>query len=420
MRAAVVSAFDEAPGLQEVPAPEPVGPHEALIEVMAVGLHPRVRSQADGSHYTSTDELPLVPGIDGVGRGVDGKLRYFVLPDTPRGALAEQTVVDLRRTIELADDCDPVQIAAGMNPAMSSWVALRRRVSFEAGQSVMVLAATGNAGQLAVQVAKLLGAGQVTAVGRDANRLAGLLPLGADRTVDLDDDPDTVAAHLGEAGADVDVVIDYLWGRPTADALRAIIPNRTDDAQELRWIQVGSVAGLESPIPSAALRAARLSIVGSGQGSVPTRSILEELPFIAKEITRGSFAINARAVPLSDLETAWAEAGTSRDRIVINPVSLRKERLTCLEYVTCSRYGIRHRRCHVPAAAAGRRADPALPAARSHPGSDRAGSRVAPGGGGAAQDRRSRGAAAGGAPGVAGHHGIPAVHRVAARHDRRP
>ena len=68
------------------------------------GLHPRVRSQANGSHYTSSAELPLVPGVDGVGRAPDGTLRYFVLPDTVMGAMAEQTVIDLRRSVVLPED----------------------------------------------------------------------------------------------------------------------------------------------------------------------------------------------------------------------------------------------------------------------------------------------------------------------------
>ena len=72
---------------------------QVLVDVLAAGLHPRVRSQANGSHDTSTDELPLVPGIDGVGRAPDGGLRYFVLPDTAMGSMAEQTVVDLRRSV---------------------------------------------------------------------------------------------------------------------------------------------------------------------------------------------------------------------------------------------------------------------------------------------------------------------------------
>jgi NADPH:quinone reductase-like Zn-dependent oxidoreductase len=66
---------------------------------------------------------------------------------------------------------------------MSAWGALRRRVPIEAGQSVLVLGATGNAGTMAVQVAKRLGAGRVVGAGRDATRLAALTSVGADVVV---------------------------------------------------------------------------------------------------------------------------------------------------------------------------------------------------------------------------------------------
>jgi NADPH:quinone reductase-like Zn-dependent oxidoreductase len=315
MHAAVVNSFDRPPTYQSIPTPTPQTPDEALVDVLAVGLHPRVRSQADGSHYTSSDELPLVPGIDGVGRAPDGTLRYFVLPDTAIGALAEQTIVDLRRSIVLADGADPVLVAAAMNPAMSSWIALRRRTSFQSGHNVLVLGATGSAGQLAVQVAKHLGAGQVIAAGRRPDRLAGLAELGADVTVSLETDP---TRDLGQAAREVDVVLDYLWGPPTAEAMFSVVMNRTDRGQALTWIEIGSVAGPTAAIPSAALRAARLQIVGSGQGSVPTRDILAELPALATEITNGAFRINARTVPLSDIETAWNDTA-SEERIVITP-----------------------------------------------------------------------------------------------------
>jgi NADPH:quinone reductase-like Zn-dependent oxidoreductase len=312
MKAAVVTRFDQPPRYQEFAVPQPEGPHQLLVDVLASGLHPRVRSQADGSHYTSTDELPLVPGIDGVGRDAEGRLRYFVLPDTAMGAMAEQTVIDRRRSIELPEGTDPVLVAAAMNPAMSSWVALRRRITFEPGRGVMVLGATGNAGRMALQIARHLGASRVVAVGRGEG-LAGLRALGADEVVDLTGDAD----HLAEAGKDVDVVLDYLWGEPAAAALRAIVPARTDDAQALTWVQIGSVAGPDSPIPSAALRATGLQIVGSGQGSVPTRDILAELPSLAAEIGRGSFTVEAQAVPLADVDTVWTRR--SAQRVVITP-----------------------------------------------------------------------------------------------------
>jgi NADPH:quinone reductase-like Zn-dependent oxidoreductase len=317
MKAAVVSSFGTAPRYEEFPVPAAAGDDDMVIDMIAAGLHPRVRSQADGSHYTSTGELPFVPGIDGVGRGADGLLRYFILPDTRVGAMAEQTVIDTRRSIVLPPGSDPVAVAAAMNPAMSSWVALRQRVRFQAGQNVLVLGAAGNAGQLAIQIAKLLGADQIIAAGRGAGRLAGLPALGATGTVLLEGDADTVADRLGRAATDVDVVIDYLWGQPTAAAMVAVVTGRADRGKPLTWIEIGSVAGSTAPVPSAALRAARLQIVGSGQGSVSTREILAELPALAREITEGTFGIDARPAPLFEVEQAWADAARTTQRIVL-------------------------------------------------------------------------------------------------------
>jgi NADPH:quinone reductase-like Zn-dependent oxidoreductase len=317
MYAAVVRSFDLPPRYEEFPTPLPRNEDEILVDVVAAGLHPRVRSQAAGSHYTSTDELPLVPGIDGVGRASDGTLRYFILPDTPMGAMAEQTVIDRRRSIVLPEGSDPVAIAAAMNPAMSSWVALRQRIAFEAGQSVLVLGATGNAGQMAVQVAKQLGAGHVIAVGRGADRLRALLELGADETVALEG-PD-VDRRLGAAAREVDVVIDYLWGPPASEALVTLATHRSDPGRPLTWIQIGSVAGATADIPSAALRATRLQIVGSGQGSVSARDIRAELDELARHVAGGTFRISPRTVPLTDVTAAWADAEGSSHRIVIVP-----------------------------------------------------------------------------------------------------
>jgi NADPH:quinone reductase-like Zn-dependent oxidoreductase len=318
MKAAVVTSFDQPPRYQDFPDPEAVGEHEAVVDVVASALSPRVRSQASGAHYTSTHQLPLVPGIDGVGRTADGRLRYFVLPDTSLGSFAQRTVIDLRRSVDLPPDVDAVTLAAAMNPAMSSWVALRRRIELAVGQRVMVLGATGNAGRLAVQVSRRLGASHVVAVGRDAARLADLGAHHADAIVSLDDDPDAVAEHLADAGRHVDVVLDYLWGEPTADALRAIVPARADDSRPLTWVQIGSVAGRESSIPSAALRATRLQLVGSGQGSVSTRDIVAELTSLAAEVHAGGLFVDASPVPLAGIERVW-RLPLSGPRLVVVP-----------------------------------------------------------------------------------------------------
>jgi hypothetical protein len=128
-----------------------------------------------------------------------------------------------------------------------------------------------------------------------------------------------IASRLGQAAADVDVVIDYLWGEPAAAAMVAVVTSRADRSRPLTWIEIGSVAGPTAPIPSAALRAARLQIVGSGQGSVSTQEIVAELPALAGEITAGTLEVDARPMPLADVEQVWADAATTSQRIVLIP-----------------------------------------------------------------------------------------------------
>jgi NADPH:quinone reductase-like Zn-dependent oxidoreductase len=295
--AAVVSSFDRPPHYQPFDLDLPSGEDQAVVDVLAVGLHPRVRTGASGKHYTSTGKLPMIPGVDGVGRLPDGRLVYFVADDDLAGPMATRTVVDTRRCIPLPDDADIVKIAAAMNPAMSSWVALRRRVPIKPGQSVLILGATGNAGQMAIQVAKRLGAGRVVGAGRDLNRLALLPGLGADAAVSL--------AEVGEAAAEVDLVIDYLWGGPAASAIMEILTARSDRSRELNWIQIGSMAGPTIELPSVALRSANFRLQGNGQGAVSARAYLEELPSLIDEIDRGGLAVTARPVPLADVESVW-------------------------------------------------------------------------------------------------------------------
>ncbi|HXW80351.1 MAG TPA: zinc-binding alcohol dehydrogenase family protein [Acidimicrobiales bacterium] len=319
MHAAVVGSFDHPPRYQTYDAPEPTGPHETLVDVLAVGLHPRVRTDAAGRHYTSTGVLPMIPGIDGVGRWADGRSIYFVVPDGSPGSMAERAVVDSRRAVALPEGADVVKIAAAMNPAMSSWVALRRRVPLQRGQSVLVLGATGNAGAMAVQVARRLGAGRVVGAGRNPERLAELPAVGADEVVALDDDAAATDRRLAAAAADVDIVIDYLWGEPATSAITAILKARSDRSRALDWVEIGAMAGPTIQLPSVALRSANLRIQGNGQGAVPTAAYLAELPSLIEEIDAGGLEVNARAVPLAEVESIWDAPPTPGVRTVLIP-----------------------------------------------------------------------------------------------------
>ncbi|GAB7109821.1 zinc-binding alcohol dehydrogenase family protein [Streptomyces phaeofaciens JCM 4814] len=308
MRAAVLTSYDTPPIYGEYPDPAATGEHDIVVEVLAAGLHHLTRAKANGSHYSSTGTLPLVPGVDAVVRDATGRLRYAALDDTAFGTFAERTVIDVRRSVLLPEGIDPVRIAAAMNPGMSSWVALRRRIAFQEGQRVLILGATGSAGRMAIQIAKRFGAARIIAAGRDITRRKSLPGLGADQVISFDE------VH---AAADVDVVLDFVWGAPAAEAMLPILTARTDRSIPLAWIQIGSIAGETAPIPSAALRAARLHILGSGIGSVSPRDFIAELPELAAAVTEGALDVQARAVPLAQITQAWTDR--SGERLVFVP-----------------------------------------------------------------------------------------------------
>jgi NADPH:quinone reductase-like Zn-dependent oxidoreductase len=319
MNAAVVTSFDEPPHYQPFTAPVPASTDEVLADVLAAGLHPRVRSGATGQHYTSSGTLPMIPGIDGVGRLPNGTLVYFAAADDVLGTMADKAIVDPRRSVELPDGTDVAKVAAAMNPAMSSWVALRRRVPLQPGQTVLVLGATGNAGTMAVQVAKRLGAGRVIGAGRDLTRLQALRPAGADDIIQLTDDADATSAALAAAAAEADIALDYLWGTPAQQAIMALLTARDDRSRALDWIQIGAVAGPTAEIPSVALRSANFRLQGCGQGSVSPRAYLAELPPLVAEITAGTIAVHPNPIPLSKVEEAWTSPETPGERTVLIP-----------------------------------------------------------------------------------------------------
>jgi NADPH:quinone reductase-like Zn-dependent oxidoreductase len=319
MHAAVVTSFEEPPHYRECDVPTPRASGERLVDVLAVGLHPRVRSAAAGRHYTSTGALPMIPGTDGVGRLDDGAVVYFVAGDDVPGSMAERAVVELRRSLPLPDGVDVEKIAAAMNPAMSSWVALRARVPMVPGLSVLVLGATGSAGRMAVQIAKRLGAGRVVGAGRDADRLAHLTEIGADAVVRLTDDADATAMALAAEAADVDIVIDYVWGPPAQQAMMALLTARADRSKALDWIQIGAMAGPTIELPSVALRSANLRVQGNGQGAVSPARYVAELPSLIDELGAGTLVITPKAIPLRDVESAWRSVDVPGERTVLIP-----------------------------------------------------------------------------------------------------
>jgi hypothetical protein len=117
----------------------------------------------------------------------------------------------------------------------------------------------------------------------------------------------------------VDVVIDYLWGKPAERAMMALLMARADRGRALDWVQIGAVAGPNLELASVALRSANLRIQGNGQGAVSTAGYLAELPALIAEINSGGLQIPVRTVPLGDVESAWEEADVPGVRTVLIP-----------------------------------------------------------------------------------------------------
>jgi NADPH2:quinone reductase len=320
MRAAVVSAFDAPPNY--VAFDDPVAAEgEFAVKVTAAGLHPIVKVLANGTHYGSTGELPFVPGVDGAGRLEDGTRVYFGAAHSPYGSFAERSLAPNWMCIPLPDGLDEATAAGIANPAMSSWVALEARAKFVAGESVLILGATGVAGQLAVQIAKRLGARHVVAAGRNQQALEKLKVLGADAIISLDQEHDSlVAAFKNEhTEASVDVVLDYLWGHPAECLLEAISQRGLHKAApRVRYVQIGASAGATINLAAASLRSSGLELLGSGFGSASLIQIRATIEEFFNTAAREPFQFSVKKAPLSEIESLWnsPQKGT---RLVFQP-----------------------------------------------------------------------------------------------------
>lgn len=303
MHAAVINVLGQPPQYQEFDDPI-AGENEVIVRVSAAGLHPVVKARASGAHYSSTGEVPLVPGVDGVGTLDDGSRVFFASSRQKWGTMAERSVAGRSMCLPLPDRIDDLQAAAIVNPGMSAWGSLKERAGLAKGETVLVLGATGVAGQLAIQVARYLGARRVIAAGRNVDSLAGA-PV--DAVIALGEPEEAIReSFAAEASAGIDVVIDYLWGRPAELLLEALAKGfAAESTRPTRWVEVGESAGKTISLPGATLRSIDLTLMGSGFGSVPLQTILAMIPTLFSLAAKGVLKVAAEPVPLSQVEAAW-------------------------------------------------------------------------------------------------------------------
>jgi NADPH:quinone reductase len=304
MRAAVVQAVGSPPAAAEVD--EPVRePGSALV---AVASSPPTRGgpRVPPGPPPRRAEPPYVPGLEGAGTVVESdrfeagtRVRFesAALPGfgahgtlAERAAVPEESLARLPGAVE-----DDVAAAVGV-VGITALLALERAAPLD-GTRVLVLGASGAVGQIAVQLAKAMGAARVVGAGRSADRLARVRELGADEVVELGSG-DLGEAFKRAAGGQLDVVVDPLWGEPAMAALGAI-------ATEGRLVNVGQSAGTDVRIPLETVRNRQAAIHAISSGWTELAHKVAAYGRVLEHLRAGRLEVDREVVALDAVGSAW-------------------------------------------------------------------------------------------------------------------
>jgi NADPH:quinone reductase-like Zn-dependent oxidoreductase len=303
VRAAVIGRQGEVPAFGEFREPE-AADGSALIDVDTAGLG----GWDILGMYRLGVEYPCVLRGEGVGRLRDGRRVYFGERSAPPfGAWADRTCVPLEEVWEVPDDIDDA-LAITMAIAGTGALAPLEQAAIQPGESVLILGATGALGQIALQLARIMGAGRVVAAARSGPALNRLLDRGiADAAVRMGGDDD-VAALKQEAGEGFDVVLDLVCGQPLLSALKA-----TRWGARIKTIGVGAGDNLSFNIRDLLFRS--LALVGTGQRSPEDRrAIWHRLLDLARE---HRISVDYLEYPLTKVGDAWtAQAASPHAKVI--------------------------------------------------------------------------------------------------------
>jgi NADPH2:quinone reductase len=312
MKAAVVRELGTLPEVAESDEVE----GDDVLEVVAAPLNPIDVAVSNGRFFGGHPSLPYVPGCEAVGRTRDGKLVWVFsggLGVARNGTMAERFSLGTATAIDLPDGADPALAGALGIAGLAGWLPLSWRAPLEGGETVLVLGATGTVGIVAVQAAKLLGAGRVVAAGRSAAGLERASAAGADATVSLDEADDLAAAFRDACGGDGPTyVFDPLWGEPLAAAVDAA-------ARNARIVNLGQSAGPHATLASGAIRGKQLSLFGHTNFAVPQPELAEQYQRLVSHAIAGKIRLDVERVPLDEVAGAWQQqaAGAGRKLVVV-------------------------------------------------------------------------------------------------------
>lgn len=321
MRAAILSEYQALPVLGERPAPQ-AAEGRAVVELRAAAVNPADLAIASGSFPAGSPPLPYVPGIEGVGSIVHSDrfapgTRVWAsgrgLGVASDGTFAEKFAASDDVLVEVPADADDLLAAALGVVGLAGWMPLAWLAPVRAGETVLVLGATGSVGSVAVQAAKILGAARVVAVGRDIGRLEHIRELGADAVVELggDDFGQRLAAAVG--GAPPTLVLDALWGPPLEAAAAVAGPGA-------RIVHIGQSAAPTATIASGLLRGKQLQILGYSNFAVPQDALAKGYVDVIKHAIAGRIRVEVETLSLEQVGEAWARQAQGPDaKLVLTP-----------------------------------------------------------------------------------------------------
>jgi NADPH2:quinone reductase len=301
--------------LDHLPIPEP-GKGQVRIRNQAAAL-----GFVDGlmvqGRYQIKPPLPYVPGgeivgvVEAIGPEVEAlRVGHRVVTWQLGGGLAEQTVVSAVDVDVLEDGVSSVAAASMLVDYQTSHHALFDVAAISAGDTVLVLGATGGVGSAAVQMAARAGAYVIAAASTHEKRLAALL-LGAHDTVDYSLPDWRTELKLRAPGGVIDVVFDPIGGAMLEPAFRSL-------GKEGRYLVVGFASGSIPALPVNLALLKNASLLG-----VEIRHLLSRDPAKAKRVRRSLFSmvqaghLKAPAVVTFPLDRSRDAvlATASRDRI---------------------------------------------------------------------------------------------------------
>ena len=220
MKAIQITQFGGPDVMELVDLPDPLpSDSEELIDVSCIGINYADTHQTENS-YLSKQTLPLIPGLEVVGKTASGRR---VLASATSGGYAQKALAPKAMCVDIPDGVSDEQAIAMLVQGTTAWHILKTMAHVKPGESVVVQAGAGGVGTLAIQLAKMWGAKVIAVTSSDSkNQLAK--SLGADATVDANSADLAAAMIVANGGKRIDIVLEMVGGKTFDSSLEVLAP----------------------------------------------------------------------------------------------------------------------------------------------------------------------------------------------------